>query len=90
MYNVKITNIETGEELSNENMKNLVQIGECEDGRACEIFMHVSMFDAATLIASGTKMKHAARLAVTMRKILGDMNTDREDDLISKIMEGLE
>ena len=88
MYNVIV--MKDGEQIADEYMKNVVLLGESDDGIVEEMIMHTSIMDMAGMIASSSKVKRAAMLANAMMKIRESMTMDSESNLLEQILGGKE
>jgi hypothetical protein len=93
LYKVVITDeTDEGKEVVNEVMSGLCVVGERDD-RMCEIVLNENILGISSMLASGTKTKHAVRLATlieNMRKQdTAEMATEFED-MLSDLMTGVE
>lgn len=61
-----------------------------EEGHVCELIMQTNLFDLACKVAQAKHFKKAAVLSQTLNKIHDMMNGDAEDNLLEKLIGGLQ
>ena len=94
-YNIVITGIDgdKSEVLCNETLNSVMCLGECgeeNEGKCAEILMGLSTMDMATLIAASRETYKAAKIGCVMRDLHDKRVPKLEDDLINKMMGGLQ
>ena len=88
-YRVLITDAETGEELSNEAFTSLAMLAEMADGhRMCETVLNINIVSIAAMMASSTKVKHAAKLMAFVDRMNFDENATDFENMLSGMLDG--
>lgn len=92
IYRVQVTEIDpadgTQKDIMDERFTGFALTADCGDGRCCEAIVNDRLVDIAARIASGEKIKSAARLAAVMMKVKDHLDaSEAEDALMRAIME---